>query len=331
MKKTMKKNIFGFALSAILFALCVSAEAQRAKKAPRIGVLDAGSPHVSVLLGPLREGLRELGYMEGKNVVIEYRSADGKLDRLPDLAADLVRSKVEVIVPQSPPAVRAAHKATKSIPVVMAGGGDPVEQGFVQSLARPGGNLTGLSSMTVELAGKRLEVFKDALPRLSRLAVLGSSVASPVIARQLKEIELVAPTLGIRIRFVEAPRPDDLDNAFSAIAKDQPHGLFIMRSPFLGTHLKRVTDFTERARLPTMYDDRGYVERGGLMSYGTSVADLSRRAATYVDKILKGAKPADLPVEQPMKFELVINLKTAKQIRLTIPPNVLARADKVIR
>jgi putative ABC transport system substrate-binding protein len=330
--KRMSRKVFVFiCLLPTVFLPSVLTGAQQPRKLPRIGLLDPGSPRASALLAPFREGLRQLGYIEGNNIVIEYRYVEGKLDRLPELAAELVRMKVDVIVTQSPTAVRAAHKATKTIPIVMAGGGDPVEQGLIQSLARPGGNLTGLSSMSVELAGKRLEVFKEAIPRLSRLAVLGSSASSPVVARQLKEIELVAPALGIQIRFVEAPRPDDLDNAFSTIAKEQPHGLFIMRSPFLRTYLKRVTDFAEKHRLPTMYDDSGYVEHGGLMSYGASIAELARRAPIYVDKILKGAKPTDLPVEQPTKFELVINLKSAKQIGVTIPQSVLYRADRVIR
>jgi putative tryptophan/tyrosine transport system substrate-binding protein len=323
-----------FALSlvgALLLALSVSAQAQHERKLPRIGLLDPGSIRASALLAPFREGLRELGYIEGKNILIEHRYVDGKLDRLPDLAAELVHTKIDVIVTQSPTATRAAHQATRTIPIVMAGGGDPVEQGFAESLARPGGNLTGLSSMSVELGGKRLELFKEAVPRISRVAVLGSAASSPVVIRQLKDIESVAPAFGIQIRFVEVPRPGDFDNAFADIAKARPHGLFIMRTPFLRTYLQRVTDFAEKNRLPTMYDDSGYVEAGGLMSYGASVADLSRRAATYVDKILKGRKSADLPVEQPTKFELVINLKTAKQIGLAIPPNVLARADRVIR
>jgi putative ABC transport system substrate-binding protein len=269
--------------------------------------------------------------MEGKNIFVEHRYAEGRLDRLPDLAAELVRTKVEVIVPQSPRAVRAAHQATRTIPIVMAGGGDPVEQGFAESLARPGGNLTGLSSMSVELGAKRLELFKEAIPKIYRVAVLGSAASSPVVVRQLRDMESAAPALGIQILFVEVPRPVDFDNAFASITKERPHALFIMRTPFLGTYLKRVTDFAEKSRLPTMYDDSGYVEAGGLMSYGASVADLSRRAATYVAKILKGANPAELPIEQPTKFELVINLKTAKQIGLTIPPQVLARADRVIR
>jgi putative ABC transport system substrate-binding protein len=324
-------KLFGLAVFVMFSVLSFQVEAQQGKRVPRIGVLDPGSLQATTLLGPLREGLRELGYVEGTNIVIEYRYAEGRLDRLADLVADLVRSKVDVIVPQSPTAIRAALKAPKTISIVMAGGGDPVEQGLIQSLARPGGNLTGLSSMSVELAGKRLDVFKETFPQISRLAVLGTSVRSPAIARQLKEIEAVALTLGIHIRFVEAPRPDAFDSAFAAIARERPHALFIMRSPFLRTYLKRVTDFTEKSRLPTMYDDSGYVEHGGLMSYGASIADLARRAAIYVDKVLKGAKPADLPVEQPTKFELVINLKTAKQIGLSIPPNVLARADRVIR
>jgi putative ABC transport system substrate-binding protein len=331
MRKAMNKNIFGFALSAMLFALCVPTQAQQPGKVPRIGLLDPGSPRASMLFGPFRQGLSELGYVEGRNIFVEYRYAEGKLDRLPGLIGELINIKVNVIVPQSPSAVRAAHHATRTIPIVMAGGGDPVEQGFAESLARPGGNLTGLSSMSVELGGKRLELFKEAIPRIARVAVLGSAASSPAVVRQLKDIESAAPALGIQILFVEARRPDDFDNAFATITKGRPHGLFIMRTPFLRTYLKRVTDFAEKSRLPTMYDDRGYVEAGGLMSYGASVADLSRRAATYVDKILKGANPAELPIEQPTKFELMINLKTAKQIGVTIPQSVLYRADKVIR
>jgi putative tryptophan/tyrosine transport system substrate-binding protein len=213
----------------------------------------------------------------------------------------------------------------------MAGGGDPVEQGFVQSLARPGGNVTGLSSMSLELGGKRLELFKEAIPRITRLAVLWSQASGLAGARPLKDIESAARAWGIQIQSVEVGRPEDFDNAFSEITKARPNGLFIIRSPFLRTYLKRVTDFTEKSRFPTMYDDSAFVDAGGLMSYGASLFDLSRRAATYVDKILKGAKPADLPVEQPMKFELVINLKTAKQIGVTIPHSVLYRADRVIK
>jgi putative ABC transport system substrate-binding protein len=318
-------------IGAMLFALCTPAEAQQPKQLPRIGLLDPGSPRATALLEPFRQGLRELGYGEGKNIFVEYRYADGKLDRLPDLAAQLVRIKVDAIVPQSPRAVRAAYQATRMIPIIMAGGGDPVEQGFVKSLARPGGNLTGLSSMSVELAGKRLELLQEAIPRISRIAVLGSPPGSLVVARQLKDLEAAAPAFGMEIRFVAVRGPDDFGNAFSAIGKERPDALFVMRTPFLRTYLKRVTDFTAKNRLPTMYDDSGYVEHGGLMSYGASVADLARRAAIYVDKILRGAKPAELPVEQPTKFDLVINLKTAKQIGLTIPPNVLARADRVIK
>jgi putative ABC transport system substrate-binding protein len=327
----MKRKLTVLTLSAMLFALCVRVEAQHPGKTPRIGVLVASSPRANTLVEPFRQGLRELGYVEGKNVVLEYRYAEGKLDRLPELAAELVSVEVNVIVTQSPPAIRAAHRATKTIPIVMVGGGDPVEQGFVKSLARPGGNLTGLSSMSVELGGKRLEIFKDAFPRIARVAVLWSGGSGTTGLTQLKDIESAAPAFGIRIQAVEVPRPDDFDNAFSTVTKERADALLIIRSPFLRTYLKRVTDFAEKARLPTMYDDSDFVEAGGLMSYGASLADMSRRAAIYVDKILKGRKPADLPVEQPTKFELVINLKTAKQIGLTIPQSVLYRADKVIR
>jgi putative ABC transport system substrate-binding protein len=330
-KKAANKRILFIALFTTLFALCPVAHAQQAKKVLRVGVLDPGSPSATALLGPFRQGLRELGYVEGQNIVVEYRYADGKLDRLADLAAELVSIKVDVIVPQSPTAIRAAQQATKTIPIVMAGGGDPVELGFAKSLARPGGNLTGLSSMSVELAGKRLELLKETIPAISRIAVVGSAASRLVVARQLKDLESAAPALGLQIRFLEIPRPDDLDNAFSAISKQRPDALFVMRTPFLRTYLKRLIDFAEKNRLPTMYDDTGYVEGGGLMSYGASVSDLARRAAFFVEKILKGTRPADLPIEQPTKFELVINLKTAKQIGLTIPANVLARADRVIR
>jgi putative ABC transport system substrate-binding protein len=327
----MKAKIVCSVLSAMLSALSYAASAQQRGKAPRIGVLVASSPRANTLVEPFRQGLRELGYVERKNVVLEYRYAEGKLDRLPELAAQLVSVEVNVIVTQSPPAIRAAHRATKTIPIVMVGGGDPVEQGFVKSLARPGGNLTGLSSMSLELAGKRLEILKEAFPRISRVAVFWSGVSGGASVRQLKDVEAAAPAFGIQIQPVEVARPDDFDNAFSTVSKERADALFIIRSPFFRPYLNRVTDFAEKSRLPTMYDDSDFVEAGGLMSYGASLADMSRRAAYYVDKILKGTKPADLPVEQPTKFELVINLKTAKQIGLTIPPNVLVRADRVIK
>jgi putative tryptophan/tyrosine transport system substrate-binding protein len=245
-------KIFFLSLLAVLITVFQLVQAQQAGKLPRIGLLDPGSLRASVLLAPFREGLRELGYIEGKNILIEHRYADGKLERLPDLAAELVRTKIDVIVTQSPRATRAAHQATRTIPIVMAGGGDPVEQGFAESLARPGGNLTGLSSMSVELGGKRLELFKEAVPRISRIAVLGSAASSPVVIRQLKDIEFAAPAFGIQIRFVEVPRPDNFDNAFAEITKERPHGLFIMRTPFLRTHLKRGDGF--RREKPTSND-----------------------------------------------------------------------------
>ncbi len=326
-----------------LLAAPLHAKAQQAGKVYRIGVLAPGSPSATErAYRPFLQGLRELGYIEGKNILVEYRYAVGKPDRLHDLANELIDLKVDVIVTHSPPAVGAAARSTNFayqltktsptlIPIVMVGGGDPVERHFVESLARPGKNLTGLSSMTMELGRKRVQLFKEAVPRISRLAVLWSSTSLTGALRQLEEIESVAPALGIQIIPVEVRHADDFENAFSAIIKERVNGLLIIRFPFIRTHLKRITDFTEKSRLPTMYDAGAYVQRGGLMSYGSSRSDLFRRAATYVDKIFKGAKPGNLPIEQPTKFELVINLNTAKKLGLTIPPEVLFQADKVLK
>ncbi len=339
----MKRIVLLLSISVLAVVILVSvqlAEAQHAKKVYLIGVLAPGSPSATErAYGAFWQGLRELGYIEGQNILVEYRYAVGKPDRLHDFANELVDLKVDVIVTHSPPAVGAAYRATKAayratpkmIPIVMVGGGDPVEQGFVESLAWPGGNLTGLSSMTLELGGKRLKLFKEAVPRISRVAVLWSSTSGTAALRQLREIESVAPALGIQIEPVEVRHSDDFDTAFSAITKERVNALLIIRFPFLRTQLKRITDFTEKSRLPTMYDASAYVKKGGLMSYGSSRPDSFRRAAIYVDKILKGAKPADLPMQQPTKFELIINLKTARQLGLTIPPEVLYRADKVIK
>ncbi len=326
-----------------LLAVPLPAEAQRAGKVYRIGVLAPGLPATTQrAYRAFWQGLRELGYIEGRNILVEYRYAAGKPDRLHELANELIDLKVDVIVTHSPPAVGAAVRSTNAayrltktipmlIPIVMVGGGDPVERGFAESLARPGGHLTGLSSMTLELGGKRLKLFKEAVPRISRVAVLWSSTSGTASLRQLKLIESVAPALGIQIIPMEVRHSDDFKNAFSSITKERVHALLIIRFPFIRTHLNRITDFTEKSRLPTMYDASAYVKKGGLMSYGSSRSDSFRRAATYVDKILKGAKPADLPMEQPTKFELVINLRTAKKLGLTIPPEVLYRADKVIK
>ena len=313
----------------LAFASVHVAEAQQPKKVPRIGVLAQGSQSsYAPLNDAFQQGLHELGYNEGKNIVIEYRYAEGEPDRLPGLVVELVRLNVDVIVTSTTPAHQAAKQATTTIPIVMAQSSDPIGEGFVESLARPGGNITGLSSITQELGGKRLELFKEAVPRISRLAVIWSS-PTPVL--MMKEIESTARALSIQIQSVEVRSADDFNNIFSAMTKKRPNALFIIRTPLTRIHARPIIDFAAKSRLPTMYDDRLFVEAGGLMSYGVNIADLYRRAATYVDKILKGAKPADLPVEQPTKFELVINLNTAKQIGLNIPQSVLFRADRVIK
>ena len=323
----IRKSVIGFAICAMLLALCCFAEAQQPGKIARVGVL---TPTFAVGLEPLHQGFRDLGYVKGKNLAIEYRFAEGKLDRLPALAAELVALKVDVIVAVGGPSVQAAKRATETIPIVMTNAGDPVEQGFVASLARPGGNITGLSSFTTDLAGKRLELLREIILKLSRVAVLwhpdaiGSTLA-------WKESQLAAREQGLQLQSLEVRGHEDLDGAFRAASKERAQALVALRSPTVAIERKRIAELAIKNRLPVIYDDIAYVEAGGLMSYGTKHADLYRRAAIYVDKILKGAKPADLPVEQPTKFELVINLKTAKQIGLTIPPNVLARADKVIK
>ena len=325
-----KKTIIVVWLVGLALASIHPVEAQQPKKIPMIGWLASGSASgVAPLTDAFRQGLRQLGYVEGKNIVIEFRYAEGKFDRLPDLAAEIVHLMVDVIVVANPEAIDAVKRATATIPIVMVGPGDPVRLGLIASLARPGGNVTGLSFISIELTGKRLEVLKEAFPKISRVAVLRAPGAAQ--EQQVKEIEVVAQPLGIQVQYVHVQNPDAFENAFSAITKGRADALLILRSPLIRTHATRITDFAEKRRLPTMYDDRLFVEAGGLMSYGTATLDFYKRAAVYVDKILKGAKPADLPVEQPMKFELIVNLKAAKQIGLTIPPNVLARADKVIR
>ena len=273
-----------------------------------------------------RQGLRELGYVVAKDVIFEQRWAEGNNDRLPALAAELVRLKVDVIVTAATPAALAAKQATATIPIVMASQSDPVGSGLVISLARPGASITGLSSVNVELGGKRLELLKEAFPKVSRVAYLGGGRVS----QQQKEIEIVAPALGVQIVYVHA-RGLDFENAFSTVARERAHAIVLFSGPNLFVARRRVAELAAKSGVPAMYPQSEYVEAGGLMSYGIIQTDLFRRAASYVDRIFKGAKPADLPVEQPTKFEFVINLKAAKQIGLTIPPNVLARADKVIR
>ena len=323
----------GILAIAVTFAMCgAMGQAQQPTKVPRIGRLGASSVSAdSVRREAFRQGLRELGYVEGKNIVVEWRDADGKRDRLPALAVELVRLKVDVIVTGGGNATESAKKATSDIPIVMAQSGDPVAAGFIASLARPGGNITGLSNLAPELNGKRLELLKEVVPRLSRVAVFGTSTARNN-AQALREVELAAGALGMKLQYLDILAPKDFEVAFQAAGKERADAVFMLVwGPVLNPRRKQVAELAVKSRLPTMYLDREHVDAGGLMTYGVSEADLDRRAATYVDKILKGTKPADLPVEQPKKFEFIVNLKAAKQIGLTIPPNVLARADRVIR
>ena len=317
-----------------LLAAAVVAEAQQPAKAPRIGFLGGSSPSaISARIETFRQGLRELGYVEGKNIVIEWRYAEGKFDRLPALAAELVRLKVDVIVTSGPLPTRAAKGATVTIPIVMTQVGDPVGSGFVASLARPDGNITGLSTLAPELSGKRLELLKETVPKLSRVAVLWTSTR-PGNAQEVKEVENAAGALKVNLQYLDVLDPKDIETAFRAASKGRADAvLMLVSSGVVSADRTTIVELAVKTRLPVIYGSggRAFVEAGGLMTYGVNVNDLDRRAATYVDKILKGAKPADLPVEQPRKFELVINLKSAKQIGLKIPPTVLARADRVIK
>jgi putative tryptophan/tyrosine transport system substrate-binding protein len=316
----------------VLLALGVTAEAQQPKKVPRIGYLAGTSFSAdSARVEAFKHGLRDLGYVEGKNIVIEWRSGEGKLDRNLAHAADLARLQVDVIVAAGATEIRAARETTATVPIVMIRGGDPVGSGFVASLARPGGNITGLAVLRPELSGKRLELLKEIVPKLSRVAVFASS-ESAEYALVLKEIEIAAEPLGVKLQSINIQSPKDFETAFQAAAKGRADAvLFRVRGPVLSPHRTGVAALAVKSRLPAIYEAAEEVEAGGLMSYGVNVNDLYRRAATYVDKIVKGRKPADLPVEQPTKFEFIINLNAAKQIGLTIPPNVLARADKVIK
>ena len=328
----MHKKITRRAFCAMLLALCLPAEAQQPAKIPRLGYLSVQSLSTnSTRVEAFREGLRKLGYVEGKNIVIEWRHAEGKEDRLPALAAELVRLTVDVLVTPGPIPTRAAKEATSTIPIVMAQVGDPVGSGFVASLARPSGNITGLSTLAPELSGKRLELLKEIVPKLSRVAVFGTSTL-PGNAQTLREVELAAGALKVQLQYLDVLSPKDIEVAFRAASKSRADAILMMTAGgIVGAHRTAIVELAVKSRLPVMYTNSLYVDAGGLMTYGVSFTDLDRRAATYVDKILKGTKPADLPVEQPKKFELIINLKAAKQIGLTIPPNVLVRADKVIK
>jgi putative ABC transport system substrate-binding protein len=313
----------------MLFAFDFPAEAQQPKKIPMIGYLAASSASTTNANG-LRQGLSELGYVEGKTIAVEYRYAEGKLDQLPDLVAELVRLKVDVIVTAGGTSTRAAKNVTATIPIVMTQGDDPIGSGFVASLARPGGNVTGLSAMSTDLSGKRLELLKEIVPKLSRVAVLVGEVQQTNTA-QMKEIEVSAQALGLRLQILALRGPTDIEAAFQTARNGRAGAVLAETAATLLSQRTQVADLAVKTRLPVIYTREEFVETGGLMVYAPNLTDLSRRAATYVDKILKGAKPGDLPVEQPTKFEFIVNLKAAKQIGLTIPPNVLARADRVIR
>jgi putative ABC transport system substrate-binding protein len=329
----MAKKILVWLLTTVLLTTFSSAEAQQPAKVARIGLLSPSSlsdPRMSRRHGAFREGLRELGYVEGQNIVIESRWAEGNYDRLPGLAAELVSLKVDVIVTYAPPAIQAAKQATAAIPIVMAVVIEPVATGFVASLARPGGNITGLSLMAPELVGKQLEILKEVVPKVSRVALLGNP-ANAGTAPQVRHAQDAAQAFGVRLQTLEVRGPSEIDSAFGAMTRERAGAVIVLVDAMLVDHRTQIADLATKRRLPAVYGITDHAEAGGLMAYGANVNDRFRRAAYYVDRILKGAKPADLPVEQPTKFELIINLKAAKQIGLTIPPNMLARADRVIK
>jgi putative ABC transport system substrate-binding protein len=330
----MNRKITVLTLCAMLFALCPSASAQQPKKVPQLGYLSSLHPaNEFTRAEAIRLALRERGYIEGQNIAIDYRYAEGKFDRFPELAAELVRLNVDIIVAAGGTrVVRAAKNATKTIPIVMVGsGGDPVEAGLVDSLARPGGNVTGLTLLNRELGGKQLELLKEAVPKLARVAVLYDP-AFPANVSDVKEV-LLPPARALRLTLQpwEVRDADGFDKVFAALNRQRPDGLYVPAGPLMNANQKRIVGLALKSRLPSVYTNRDAVDVGGLMYYGADEAESYRRVAYFVDRILKGAKPADLPVEQPTKFELVINLKTAKQIGLTIPPEVLARANRLIK
>jgi len=321
-------------VAVMLLALGVAAEAQQPKKVPRIGYLSsADAARESTRSEVIRRALRELGYIEGQNIATEYRYGEGKPDRYPELAAELVRLKVNIIVAAGGAwTVRAAMNATKTIPIVMTGGGsDPVKAGFIDSLARPGGNVTGITNLSRELGGKRLELLKEAVTKVGHVAVLYDPADPPSVLDVKEVLPAAARALGLTLQPWEARSADDFERVFAALSKQRPDGLYVPTGTLMAANQKRIAGLALKSRLPSVYDNKEAVEAGGLMSYGADLADSYRRVAYFVDKILKGTKPADLPVEQPTKFELVINLKTAKQIGLTIPQSMLYRADKVIK
>jgi putative ABC transport system substrate-binding protein len=328
MKRT---GVLSILFGVELLAVGVIVEAQQPTKIPYIGFqLDSPLSALAARVEGFRQGLRELGYVEGKNIIIEWRSAEGKPERRNDIAADWARLKVDIIVTGGPTTTFAAKEATTTIPIVMAFDNDPVGNGFVASLARPGGNVTGLSTLAPDISGKQIELLKEVVPRLSRVAVLGSST-TPGNARSFKETELASGVLAVQLQYLDVRDPKDIETAFRGAAKGRANSLLVLTSPVINPYRKEIADLAIKNRLPAIYSTPEFVDDGGLMTYAVSITDLYRRAASYVDKILKGAKPAELPVEQPKKFEFIINLKAAKQIGLTIPSSVLARADRVIK
>ena len=334
MKKAAAPSIV---VAMILLALAVKAEAQQTGKIPRVGILFIGSrdqPHLEAF----KQGLRERGYTEGKNIVLDYRYAEGKLDRLPSLAAELVQLKVDVIVTTSGNSAKAASEATKTIPIVLTTGADPVKSGLAESLAKPGGNVTGLSIIEEDLSGKRVDILKETFPKMTRMAYLWHPLAVSYSAADTTsgnpsydQAEKATKTAGVQLLSYKVRTLAEIERAFADMPKVRPDALLVLQSPLMTLNSKKIVELALKQRLPGMYPTRQFAEEGGLMAYGPLIGDLYRRAATYVDKILKGAKPADLPVEQPTKFEFIINLKAAKQIGLTIPQWVLVKADKVIR
>ena len=331
-KRLRRLKWLGLSLIAFALVMCaVVVHAQQPTKVPRIGYqLDSPASAVTSRTEAFRQGLRELGYVEGKNIIIEWRSAEGKPERRSEIAAEFVRLKVDVIVSAGPTVTRAVKEATSTIPIVMAQDPDPIANGFVATLARPGGNITGLATLSTEISGKQLELLKEIVPKLSRVAVIGNST-NPGDSQALREIVLAAGSFDIYLRYLDVLDPKDLETAFRSAAKGRADALLVSGNPILNAHRKPIVDLAAKHRLPAIYSRPEYIESGGLMYYGTSYNDSFRRAATYVDKILKGAKPAELPVEQATKFELIVNLKAAKQIGLTIPHGALARADRVIK
>jgi putative tryptophan/tyrosine transport system substrate-binding protein len=330
-RKHMKEKVFVWLLTTVLLRTAVSADAQQSTKVSRLGFLGVTSATANAArIEAFRQGLRELGYVDGKNISIEYRWADGKTERLSDLAAELMRLKVDAIVTAGPSATRPAKQATSTIPIVMGFDNDPVGNGFVSSLARPGGNITGLSAVFPELSGKRVELLKEVVPSLSRVTTFGTS-SQPGTPQTLRETERAAASLGVQLQSIDIRDPKDIDNAFRTARKGRADAILVLSSAVIFSRRTQMAELGVKNRLPMIFPQNEFVEDGGLMSYAPNYADLFRRAAVYVDKILQGSKPGDLPVEQPTKFEFIVNLKTAKQIGLTIPPNVLARADRVIR